>query len=170
MGRIQLIEEKKMTSKLLKQFTVRTFIYSLLYFCTIVAFFIFQPLVKSEIWTILLITGIDVLYLMLLSRLATIEAFEGINTTSAPKKSLDRIASVVSIPMFIFTGISSFIDVIFLHSVFDTSNGYTRENMLIFVGMVLINLTIWSLVVNVYEKRILRRYLTIEEENAVQEK
>jgi len=160
---IQVIAEKEMISKLLKQFTIRTFIYSFLYFATIIGLFIFQPIIRSTMWIVLLIVAVNILFLMLLSRLATTDAFIGINTTSAPKKSLSRISSVAAVPMFIFTGIISFIDVLFLHSVFDMSNGYNTDNIIKFGGVVLINLIIWCLVVNIYEKRILRKYLVLEE-------
>lgn len=164
MEQIQVIAEKEMTSKLLKQFTIRTFIYSFLYFATIVMLFIFVPNAKSTIWPILLVLAINILFLMILSKLATTDAFDGISTTSAPKKSLDRISSVAAVPMFIFTCIFSFIDVIFFHSVFDISKGYTSANLAMFGSIIIINIIIWSLVVNIYEKRILRKYLTLEEE------
>jgi len=162
---IQLIAEKEMTSKLLKQFTVRIFIYSFLYFASIVGLFIFEPIIRSTLWPLLLITAINILFLMMLSKLATADAFDGINTTSAPKESLDRIAKVASVPTFIFTCVISFIDVIFLHSLFDTSGGYNFRVIAIFSGTVVLNIIIWTLVVNVYEKRILRKYLAVEEEN-----
>jgi len=160
----QLIVEKEMTSKLIKQFTIRTFIYSFLYFATVVGLFIFQPLIKSTVWSVLLIVAINILYLMMLCKLATTEAFLGINTTSAPKRSLDRISNVAAVPMFIFTCIFSFIDVIFLHSVFDISNGYNVTNIAMFSGVVVINLIIWTLVVQIYEKRILKKHIVLDEE------
>jgi len=160
---IQVIAEKEMTSKLLKHFTIRTMIYSFLYFATVVVFFIFEPIVRSTVWSVLLITAINILFLMVLSKQSTTEAFNGINTTSAPRQSLKRISNVAAIPMFIFTCIFSFMDVIFLHSLFDTSDGYTASNVTMFAGIVIINIVIWLFVVNVYEKRILKKYLTIEE-------
>ena len=155
MEQIQIIAEKKMTSKLLKEFIVRTFTYSLLYFSTIVMLFIFQPLVSSTLWSVLLVVSINILFLMMLSKLSTKDAFIGINTTSAPKKSLNRISKFVAVPMFIFTCIISFIDVLFFHSVFDVSSGYNRDNLIMFGGVILINFIIWCLVVNVFQKRIL---------------
>lgn len=164
MEQVQIIAEKEMTSKLLKQFTIRTFIYSFLYFATIVALFIFTPFIRSSIWDVLLVVAVNVLFLMLLSKLATTDAFDGINTTSAPKKSLKRILNAAAVPMFIFTCVLSFIDIIFFHSVFDTSGGYTTFTLGIFAGIGALNILIWILVVNIYEKRILRKYLTLEEE------
>lgn len=164
MEQIQVIAEKEMISKLLKQFTIRTFVYSFLYFATIVVLFIFGFMIKSTIGFLLLIIAINTLFLMLLSKLATTDAFEGVNTTSAPRKSLQRISGSISVPTFIFTCIFSFVDVIFLHSVFDTSLGYTTFVIGIFTGIVFINIMIWWLVMNIYEKRLLKKYLTIEEE------
>jgi len=161
---IQVIQEKEMTSKLLKHFSIRILIYCFLYFATVVGLFIFQPFIKSTFWMLLLVTAINVLFLMILSRSATTDAFNGINTTSAPRKSLKRIANVTSVPLFICTAVFSFIDIIFLHSVFDTSNGYTKDNIPMFAGVVAVNLIIWTLVVNVYERRIIRKYVSIEEE------
>lgn len=164
MEQIQVIAEKKMKSKLLKEFTIRIFTYTLLYFAMIVVFFIFQPLIRSVTWSVVLMLAINALFLMLLSKLATTDAFNGINTTSAPRKSLNRISNAAAIPMFIFTCIFSFIDVIFLHSVFDLSSGYTTNLIISFAVIVLINIIVWSLVVNIYEKRILKKYLTLEDE------
>lgn len=165
MEQIQVIAEKKMTSKLLREFLIRTFTYSLLYFSIIVMLFIIQPVIRNEKWSILLVVAINILFLMLLSKLATTDAFAGVNTTSAPKKSLDRISSATAVPMFIFTCIFSFIDVIFFHSVIDVSAGYTRDSIILLVMIVIINIIIWCLVVSIYEKRLLRKYLTLEEEN-----
>lgn len=164
MEQIQVIAEKEMTGKLLKQFSLRTFIYSFLYLGVVAILFIFEPFIKSVLWSLLLVFAINVLFLMMLSKLATTDAFDGINTTSAPKKSLDRIATVAATPMFIFTAIFSFMDVIFFHAVIDISKGYTISNLTIFGSIVLINIFIWCLVVNIYEKRLLRKYLTLEEE------
>lgn len=161
--RIQVIAEKEMTSKLLKQFSIRTFTYSLLYFAMIVLLFIFQPLIPNSTWLVLLIMAVNVLFLMLLSKLATTDAFDGINTTAAPRQSLNRISTAAAVPMFIFTCIFSFIDIIFLHSVVDLSLGYTTNIIVTFAVILVINLIIWSLVVNIYEKRILKKYLTLEE-------
>ena len=170
MEQIQIIEEKKMKSKLLKEFVVRTFTYSLLYFSTIVMLFIFQPVVNSTLWSVLLVLSVNVLFLMMLSKLSTKDAFIGINTTSAPRKSLNRIANSVAVPMFIFTSIVSFIDVLFFHSVFDVSSGYNKDNLIMFGGVIFINFIIWCLVVNVFQKRILRKHLTIEEEKVEEKK
>jgi len=160
---IQVIAEKEMTSKLLKQFTIRTFTYSFIYFAVMVIFFIFEPMINNDMWSMLLIVAINVLFLMLLSKLATTDAFSGINTTSAPRKSLNRISNAASIPMFIFTCIFSFIDIIFLHSIIDVSSGYTTNSMIFFIALIVINIIVWILVVNIYEKRILKKYLTLEE-------
>lgn len=165
MEQIQVIAEKEMTSKLLKQFTTRTLIYSFLYFATIVLLFIFGSVINSVMWFALLVTAINVLFLMLLCRLATTDAFEGINTTSASNKSLKRIVNAASIPMFIFTCLFTFIDIIFFHSVFDVSAGYTKSSVISFVLIPIINIIIWSLVVNIYEKRIIKKYLTLDDEN-----
>lgn len=165
MEQIQVIAEKEMTSKLLKQFTIRTFIYSFLYFAMIVIFFIFEPIIKNAIWSIVLIIAFNVLFLMLLSKQATTDAFDGINTTSAPRQSLNRISNAAAVPMFVFTCIFSFIDIIFLHSIFDVSSGYTTNTIVYFTTIIVVNIIIWSLVVNIYEKRILKKYLTLEDEN-----
>ena len=163
MEQVQIIAEKKMISKLRKEFAIRTFTYSFLYFATIVVFFIVEPIIANMLWTIFLILGLNVLFLMLMSKLATTDAFSGINTTSAPKQSLDRIAGVAAFPMFLFMSVCSFIDVIFFHSIFDLSAGYTVSLLVSFGSIVLVNIIIWSLVVYVYEKRILRKFLTMEE-------
>ena len=51
-----------------------------------------------------------------------------------------------------------------LHSVFDVSKGYTMDIIVVFSSVVGVNLLIWTLVVNIYEKRILKKYLTLVEE------
>ncbi len=164
MEQIQVIDEKEMTAKLLKQFTIRTFIYSFLYFATIIGLFIFEMAIRSAFWTVLLIVAINVLFLILLSRFATTDAFSGINTTSAPGRSLKRITSATSVPMFVFTCVLSFMDIIFLHSIFDISLGYTSFIISVFLGIVLVNVFVWVLVSKVYEKRILKKYLTLQDE------
>lgn len=168
MEHIQVIAEKEMVSKLLKQFIIRIFVYSFLYFAVIVGLFIFGMAIQSDFWVILLVVAINVLFLMLLSRLATTDAFEGINTTSAPKKSLQRISNSASIPMFVFTCIFTFMDIIFFHSLFDTSSGYTSSVLWVFFGTIVVNVVIWALMANMYEKRILRKYLTLEEVSELQ--
>lgn len=157
MEQVQLIIEKEMISKLLKQFTIRVFTYSFLYFVVLVALFIFEPIIGSAFWAILLIVATNILFLMMLSKISTTEAFDGINTTSAPKQSLNRISSVANIPTLIFTGIISFLDVIFLH-------GYKNSTMNIFAGIVIINILVWVFVIKIYEKRVLKKYLVLEEE------
>ena len=164
MEQIQVIDEKEMTTKLLKQFTVRTFVYSFLYFATVVALFIFEIAIKSAIWMVLFIVAINVLFLILLSRMATTDAFSGINTTSAPSSSLKRISNAAAVPMFLFTCAFSFMDIIFLHSILDVSLGYTAFIVSVFVGLIFVNIFIWFLVANVYEKRILKKYLTLQDE------
>ena len=163
MEQIQIIEEKEMISKLLKQFTIRTFIYSFLYFATIVILFILEGAIDSSIGGIILVVVGNILYLMLISKMSTTDAFDGINTTSAPKKSLQRIANATAVPMFIFTCVISFIDVIFFHSLF-TISGYTTFVLAQLLGIVVGNIVICFLVVNIYEKRLLRKHVRFEEE------
>jgi len=161
---VQIIEEKEMISKLLKQFTIRTFIYSFLYFATIVILFILEGAINSSIGGVILVVVGNILYLMLISKMSTTDAFNGINTTSAPKKSLQRIANATAIPMFVFTCVISFIDVIFFHSLFTVSSGYTKVVLAQLLGIVIGNIVICFLVVNIYEKRLLRKHVTFEEE------
>lgn len=163
MEQIQIIEEKEMISKLLKQFTIRTFIYSFLYFATIVILFILEGAIDSSIGGIILVVVGNILYLMLISKMSTTDAFDGINTTSAPKKSLQRIANATAVPMFTFTCVISFIDVIFFHSLF-TISGYTTFVLAQLLGIVVGNIVICFLVVNIYEKRLLRKHVRFEEE------
>ena len=167
MEQIQFIAEKEMTAKLLKQFSIRAFLYSLLYLGVIAILFIFSLYLTRAgnfglILSILLITAINVLFLLVLSRLATTEAFYGVNTTSAPRKSLDRILTAISVPLFIITAVFSFLDIIFLHSFFDISNGYTLTSIATFLSVLVLNICILLFIVNFYEKRILKKYLIIE--------
>lgn len=164
MEQVQIIQEKEMISKLLKQFTIRTFIYSFLYFATIVILFILEGAINSSIGGIILVIVGNILYLMLLSKMSTTDAFDGINTTSAPKKSLQRIANATAVPMFVFTCVISFIDVIFFHSLFTLSSGYTTPVLVQLLSIVVGNILICFLVVNIYEKRLLRKHVTFEEE------
>ena len=164
MEQVQIIQEKEMISKLLKQFTIRTFIYSFLYFATIVILFILEGAINSSIGGIILVIVGNILYLMLLSKMSTTDAFDGINTTSAPKKSLQRIANATAVPMFIFTCVVSFIDVIFFHSLFTLTSGYTKVVLAQLIGIVVGNIVICFLVVNIYEKRLLRKHVRFEEE------
>jgi hypothetical protein len=161
---VQIIQEKEMISKLLKQFTIRTFIYSFLYFATIVILFILEGAINSSIGGVILVIVGNILYLMLISKMSTTDAFDGINTTSAPKKSLQRIANATAVPMFIFTCVVSFIDVIFFHSLFTLSSGYTTPVLVQLLSIVVGNIVICFLVVNIYEKRLLRKHVRFEEE------
>jgi len=169
MEQIQVIAEKEMTSKLMKEFSLRTFLYSFLYFGIIAILFILGLSLNksgkiSLILSISLLTAINTLFLLILSKFSTTEAFDGINTTSAPRKSLDRILTAVAVPLFVITCIFTFFDVILLHSFFDMSNGYNAMSMLAFVTMCALNIIVFSLIVNIYEKRILKKYLIIVEE------
>ncbi len=164
MEQVQIIQEKEMISKLLKQFTIRTFIYSFLYFATIVILFILEGAINSSIGGVILVIVGNILYLMLISKMSTTDAFDGINTTSAPKKSLQRIANATAVPMFIFTCVVSFIDVIFFHSLFTLSSGYTTPVLVQLLSIVVGNIVICFLVVNIYEKRLLRKHVRFEEE------
>ena len=164
MEQIQIIEEKEMISKLLKQFTIRTFIYSFLYFGTIVILFILEGVLNSSIGGMILVAVGNILFLMLLSKMSTTDAFDGVNTTSAPKKSLHRIAGATAVPLFIFTCVISFVDVIFFHSLLTISSGYTTFVLAQLLGIVVLNVVICFLVVNIYEKRLLRKHVTFEEE------
>jgi hypothetical protein len=161
---VQIIQEKEMISKLLKQFTIRTFIYSFLYFATIVILFILEGAINSSIGGVILVIVGNILYLMLISKMSTTDAFDGINTTSAPKKSLQRIANATAVPMFIFTCVVSFIDIIFFHSLFTLTSGYTKVVLAQLIGIVVGNIVICFLVVNIYEKRLLRKHVRFEEE------
>lgn len=168
MEQVQFIVEKEMTSKLIKQFSVRTFLYSFLYLGVIAILFIVGLAIsKSSMLgislSILLITAINVLFLLIMSKSATTEAFEGVNTTSAPEKSLKRILSAISVPLFIITAIFTFLDILLLHSLLDMSKGYTTFSIGTFALMFGVNLIIFLLVVNIYEKRILKKYLIITE-------
>lgn len=164
MEQVQIIQEKEMISKLLKQFTIRTFIYSFLYFATIVILFILEGAINSSIGGVILVIVGNILYLMLISKMSTTDAFDGINTTSAPKKSLQRIANATAVPMFIFTCVVSFIDIIFFHSLFTLSSGYTTPVLVQLLSIVVGNIVICFLVVNIYEKRLLRKHVRFEEE------
>ncbi len=164
MEQVQIIQEKEMISKLLKQFTIRTFIYSFLYFATIVILFILEGAINSSIGGVILVIVGNILYLMLISKMSTTDAFDGINTTSAPKKSLQRIANATAVPMFIFTCVVSFIDIIFFHSLFTLTSGYTKVVLAQLIGIVVGNIVICFLVVNIYEKRLLRKHVRFEEE------
>ena len=164
MEQVQIIQEKEMISKLLKQFTIRTFIYSFLYFATIVILFILEGTINSSIGGVILVIVGNILYLMLISKMSTTDAFDGINTTSAPKKSLQRIANATAVPMFIFTCVVSFIDIIFFHSLFTLTSGYTKVVLAQLIGIVIGNIVICFLVVNIYEKRLLRKHVRFEEE------
>ena len=169
MEQIQVIAEKEMTSKLMKEFSLRTFLYSFLYFGIIAILFILGLSLNksgkvSLILSISLLTAINTLFLLILSKFSTTEAFDGINTTSAPRKSLDRILTAVAVPLFVITCIFTFFDVILLHSFFDISNGYNAMSMLAFGAMCALNIIVFSLIVNIYEKRILKKYLIIVEE------
>ncbi len=164
MEQVQIIQEKEMISKLLKQFTIRTFIYSFLYFATIVILFILEGAINSSIGGVILVIVGNILYLMLISKMSTTDAFDGINTTSAPKKSLQRIANATAVPMFIFTCVVSFIDVIFFHSLFTLPSGYTTPVLVQLLSIVVGNIVICFLVVNIYEKRLLRKHVRFEEE------
>ena len=164
MEQVQIIQEKEMISKLLKQFTIRTFIYSFLYFATIVILFILEGAINSSIGGVILVIVGNILYLMLISKMSTTDAFDGINTTSAPKKSLQRIANATAVPMFIFTCVVAFIDVIFFHSLFTLSSGYTTPVLVQLLSIVVGNIVICFLVVNIYEKRLLRKHVRFEEE------
>ena len=169
MEQVQVIAEKEMTSKLMKEFSLRTFLYSFLYFGIIAILFIVGLSLNRAgnvglVLSISLLTAINTLFLLVLSKLATTEAFDGINTTSAPKKSLDRILTAVAVPLFVITCIFTFFDVILLHSFFDISNGYNTVSMIAFVSMCILNIIVFYLIVNIYEKRILKKYLIIVEE------
>lgn len=168
MEQIQFIAEKEMTSKLIKQFSFRTFLYSFLYLGVIAVLFIVGLAIKKSsipgvALSLLLITAINVLFLLIMSKAATNEAFEGVNTTSAPEKSLKRILSAISAPLFIITIIFTFLDILLLHSLLDMSKGYTSFAIGTFALMFMVNFIIFELVVNVYEKRILKKYLIITE-------
>jgi len=169
MEQVQVIAEKEMTSKLIKQFSFRTFLYSFLYFGVIAILFIVGLSLNRAgkiglILSISLLTAINTLFLLILSKFSTTEAFDGINTTSAPRKSLDRILKAVSVPLFIITCVFTFLDVLLLHSFFDMSNGYSAMSMLAFLTMCALNIIVFLLIVNIYEKRILKKYLIIVEE------
>lgn len=165
---IQFIAEKEMTSKLIKQFSIRTIIYSFIYLGVIAILFIVSLAISKSSMSgvglsLLLITAINVLFLLMLSKSATTEAFDGVNTTSAPEKSLKRILSAISVPLFIITAIFTFLDVLLLHSLFDISNGYTNFAIGTFIIMFLVNVIVFLLVLNIYEKKILQKYLIITE-------
>ena len=71
MEQIQVIAEKEMTSKLMKEFSLRTFLYSFLYFGIIAILFILGLSLNksgkvSLILSISLLTAINTLFLLIL--------------------------------------------------------------------------------------------------------